>query len=146
MKKKVLLAAEFSEQVIEDQAAFKLDLAQSDIPDLCLSLCLLREELVSQVCLQSNGKLGLCLERSESTNNRLVRSPTLSLQMTRTELERLVYFFLTYYRDGWADVDHIDVEADDDVPNRMAAYVIFVVPAYKPPVSADEAKRRLGID
>jgi hypothetical protein len=51
-------------------------------------------------------------------------------------------FFLRYFRDGFAEVDHVDI---DDTANA-GGYLTFVVSEFAPPVSPDEAKRRLGLN
>lgn len=147
MKKTVMLRSELTDEVVEGQSVISLVTTPDDIRDLCLCLCLLRDGLVSEILLRSPKDFGICLEQKpDYEENRLVRSPGyVTVQLTATELERLVDFFLRYYRDGVAEVDHIDIEANENVPNRMDAYVTFFVQDYLPSVSAEEARRRLGI-
>ena len=148
MSKTLLLASASTDEVIDGQTVITLTLARNDIRDFCLCLCLLGENLVSEVLLRLPNQLGICLEQKPAyKENRLVRNRSFTtLQLTQIELERLVHFFLRYYRDGVAEVDHLDIEANENTPNRMDAYVTFVVPDYLPPVSAAEAKRRLGME
>jgi hypothetical protein len=103
--------------------------------------------LVSEILLRSRKDFAMCLEqKSDYEENRLVRSHGfVAIQLTATELERLVDFFLRYYRDGVVEVDHIDIEANENVPGRMDAYVTIFVQDYRPSVSAEEAKRKLGV-
>jgi len=147
MKKTLFLRSELTNQVIEGQPVITVTLTGDDILDVCLSLCLLRDDLVSELVLRSK-QMGLCLEQSANYDeNWLVRSPSfVRVQLTVIELERLVDFFLRYYRDGVAEVDHLDIEARENVPGQLDAYVTLVVPNYLPPVPSEEAKRKLGIE
>jgi hypothetical protein len=64
-------------------------------------------------------------------------------ELTQTSLDYVHRFFLKYYRDGIADVDHIDVEATDADTGKSGEYIKFRVPDWKQPVSPKEAERRL---
>jgi hypothetical protein len=58
-------------------------------------------------------------------------------------LEYIQAFFLKYYRDEVAEVDHVDLEAIDVATGKQGEYVTFRVPDSKPPLSAQEVKERL---
>ena len=121
MSKTLFLTSTLTDEVIDGQSVIALKLTQGDIRDLCLCLCLLRESLVAEVLLRSPNNLGICVEQKvDYKENRLVRNPSFTtLQLTRIELERLVHFFLQYYRDGAAEVDHLDIEANENAANQM---------------------------
>lgn len=147
MKKTLLLKSELTNELIERQPVITVTLTRDDVLDLCLSLCLLRDDLISELVLRSK-QMELYLEqRIEDKENWLVRSTHLvRVQLTAIELERIAVFFLRYYRDGVAQVDHLDIEAKEDVPGHLDGYVTFVVPDYLPPISSEEAKRKLGVE
>ena len=54
-------------------------------------------------------------------------------------LDFVRHFFLRYYRGGVAEVDRKDIETDE------GGYVVFAADDFTLPVSAQEAKRRLGM-
>ncbi|HLJ85253.1 MAG TPA: hypothetical protein VKZ53_00430 [Candidatus Angelobacter sp.] len=63
--------------------------------------------------------------------------------MTRKNLGHVYYFFLKYYRDGLAEVDHLDLEAIDAETGSNEIYVTFNVSESKAPMTPEEAQRRL---
>lgn len=48
-------------------------------------------------------------------------SDPLLLELTDTSLEFVQHFFLKYYRDGVAEVDHVDLEALERTTEREAS-------------------------
>jgi hypothetical protein len=62
------------------------------------------------------------------------------LTLTPGALDFVRHFFLRYYRDGVAEVDHIDVQ------NCDGGYTTICAQDSAPAVSEKEAKRRLGLD
>jgi hypothetical protein len=68
------------------------------------------------------------------------------LTITRNDIELLISFFLGYYRDGAADVDHLDFDMDPSLPGAKAATLTITVPRTRPPLSNNEVKRRLGLE
>jgi hypothetical protein len=120
------------------------------VRDWCLGLCLLSNGLIEKwsvigkneapgIDLRIAGKKGtqgLIRVRFESG------APT-ECEITRGDLEYLMHFFLKYYRDGIADVDHIDFDAIDVNTGNSELYVTFKVPDSRPAVTQEEARRRL---
>lgn len=63
--------------------------------------------------------------------------------LTRNNLDYVHQFFLKYYRDGVAEVDHLDLEAVDAETGHEEIYITFQVSESRPPLSPEEAKKRL---
>jgi hypothetical protein len=66
------------------------------------------------------------------------------LTITRNDIELLIGFFLGYYRDGVADVDHLDFNMDPGRPGAKAATLTITVPHACLPLSNNEVKRYSG--
>lgn len=117
------------------------------LKDVCLGLCMLREQLVMSVELgAASKKETLCIGRqSGGVTSAVVRRDRdrTSVLLGEIDLEMLLHFFLRTARDGVAEVDHVDVEAFDR--NGTPTSVVLKFPAHAAPVSADEVRRRLGV-
>lgn len=133
-----------------DQKAVSIDIGRNSISEWCLALCLLERNLVRLLTVTSRSELFklTILKKSQLPNS--VRGRVkwqlneAEVQVSQTELEMWLDFFLKYYRDGIADVDHIDV----DIPVQEDAkglFITFSVTDFMPPVSSEEARRRLGL-
>ena len=117
------------------------------LSDVCLGLCMLREQLLPRIELGSDSKTGALSfgRQSGSVTTALVhrdRDKTTVL-LGENDLTMLLHFFLRTVRDGVAEVDHIDVDAVDR--NGAATSVVLKFPLHTAPVSADEVRRRLDI-
>ena len=121
------------------------DLAATAPSEVAASLGLLKEQLVDRIALRpARGdwvvRVGR-LQSGEESRCRWYAARRLEVLLADGELERWLGFFLKYFRDGCAEVDHMDVEARDDAG---ATFDLTLKVAHSaPPVGADEARRRL---
>jgi hypothetical protein len=109
---------------------------------------LLSEELVEELILRPvSGSWILSLRESSAPRDIHLRKcddNAIIVSLGRIALEVCLVYFLKYYRDGLADVDHLDFEATWDTGD--ACDFSLKVALHKPPVSAEEARKRLGLD
>ncbi|HEY0017784.1 MAG TPA: hypothetical protein VGC13_15835 [Longimicrobium sp.] len=137
---------------IEDypgERVVRVRLAEGSMAPWTLGLCMLKESVVDTFSIHSEDRaFKLHVERAvdEADENAgtigVARgSTTVRASLSPTELDRWVHFFLSYLRDGYGSVDHMDVDVDG--PDPMA--LVLHVPAAAAPVSRDEAFRRLGL-
>ena len=132
---------------ISGQTILDVDLAEIDLAGWCLALCLLKENLVKTIFLTGSKRLGITQSNRKELQGRATLNLTsnpLALSISATELDYWLAFFLKYYRDGEADVDHLDIEAEILPQRRETAYVTLHVKDARPRVSAEEAKKILG--
>lgn len=126
----------------------KVSLLAILLDQVCIGLCLLREGLITTLDLiDTSAKMTLRLERAEnkgSTEIRLDKGRAV-LSLDQTELDRWMHFTLRIVRDGVAEVDHIDLDAPLADQSGRAISVIVAFPSSLPPVSEEEARRRLGL-
>lgn len=131
------------------QDALVFSFRREALNDWCLSLCLLSEGLIETLSVtEEREKMSVKIRiGARSETNRTARAtlkPDMSfLEITHNDLDRLRHFFLKYYRDGVADVDHLDLEAINADTEKKDIYITFRVPDSRPPVSPEEAERRL---
>jgi hypothetical protein len=135
----------------EAQRGILIAFEDSIIQAWCLSLSLLQNKLVKQVHLrQENGDLLLDVSLKDSIppadrGEVAITGNKLSLSLSQNELEMWTCWFLSYYRDGIAPVDHIDVDIPARQDNsRSGLFLTLKVRKATPPMSAEEAKKRIN--
>jgi hypothetical protein len=120
------------------------------LQELCLALCLLVEGLIDLLVVgdlhrEKILKLRLMGELEDNPKARVSFNTDTSLvELTPTGLKYMQHFFLKYYRDGVAEVDHIDIEAIGTSSENTDVYLTMRVGSSRPSVTPDEAKQRLG--
>lgn len=130
-----------------------VDFSDSSIEDWCIELALLRYGLCSSLCVRSsstNASFSVRIDigpQVEVSKRALAvwQGNQLKLTLTETELDCWLMFFLGYVRDGFAAVDHIDVEALPKAAGDKDAFITLKVGRSQPPLPDAEARRRLGL-
>lgn len=133
-------------KTVSYQRVVMVDLTDVPISEWCLNLCLLKEELVDTlVFLVGKQKLKFEIANIEGSAGAHVflHSNEVHVKVHPAELECWVNFFLQYYRDGVAEVDHIDVEALTIGKEPEDTYIIFTVKDALPGMSSEEARKML---
>lgn len=131
-------------QTIGYQRIIEIDLSMVNIGDWCLNLCLLKENLIQELIVIGNKKLTFKIgqfSEFEPAAKVSVKHQTIDIIVQQRELEYWTVFFLKYFRDDVAEVDHLDVEAKLDSDLSEEAYLTFKVKDAKLPISADELRR-----
>lgn len=113
-----------------------------------LAITLLREQLATCVIFRRTRPNWILRLTSVSLRNREARfnwygQARLDVEIAQVELERWQAFFLKYYRDGVAEVDHFDVSGLSS--DGSSCELVVKVGNAAPPVSGEEARRRLGL-
>ncbi|HEX3627409.1 MAG TPA: hypothetical protein VH280_18540 [Verrucomicrobiae bacterium] len=132
------------------QIVLNVEFEAQGIRDWCLGLCLLKECLVQTLIIKESGTKGkLEIERTDRKGDAdrtqaNFESEGTRLKITENDLDYLLHFFLKYYRDGWAEVDHIDLEALCTAECQDSSNT-FKVPESAAPLSVEAARKRLGL-
>ncbi len=144
--------AEARLQLFDENSTIRIKVDRELVEGVCLALTLLSLEEVDIVALfdssiSLNTRLELCrTSDSKDTSSMLTTDDGRSrLELVARDLKTILCFLLRYYRDGYGAVDHIDIEVDAKRTNNDRPYVTVVVADSAPPVSDDEARRRLGL-
>lgn len=130
------------------QVVVSVFVLKESVGDWCLGLCLLVEGLIEMLTVRGESgdqsiKLSVLSKEGRGANARISLTPYASLvELTPGGIKYLQYFFLRYYRDEFAEVDHIDLEASDTVSGE-SVYLTIRVADSQPSVSPEEAKKRL---
>jgi hypothetical protein len=141
MRKFADISIPVEEVVVEGQPLLRVHVTPVNLKDWCLCLQLLQDGLIEAFTFRQAAS-SKRIEVARGEGNRCdVKSDEdhLTLTLSAHSLDFARHFFLRYYRDGVAEVDHIDIETEAE------GYIIFTVAESLPPVSPETAKRRLGM-
>ena len=144
MKKLLKFNLAVRSSIAGGQPLLKVAIRPADVRDWLLCLHLLHDHHI-EACVFGSDENGSKLEirLGESCEWRVgSQAGHFILSLTNCGLDYMRSFFARYYRDGVAEVDHIDFETDEP---RMG-YIIVTVDESAAPVSSDEVKRILGIE
>lgn len=135
-----------------DHRSVKVEVDSEELKDWCLGLSLLNQGLIPSIEIEAPGKtMNLVIEVDDRiTDSEIGRihwdTPASGhLQISRTELESWLQFYLKASRDGFGDVDHLDVdiEGTDRAPGL---FLTLIVPRARPPrPDGDELRKKLGL-
>ena len=145
MNRRVELPIAISDKRVSYQRVITIDLGAVPIDEWCLNLCLLKEGLVDAVTFAGKGRLRIEVDHTiERARHARARSESgqVELFVHPEELDFWTSFFLKAYRDGMAEVSHIDVEAAS-IPDDEEIYVTFLAGKSAPPMPGDEARKIL---
>jgi hypothetical protein len=126
----------------EEQLFLNVHLPKAILRDWCLCLQLLQEALVEALVFRQ-GKSSQKIEFRVATSSRSDvndEEARVVIRLAASDLDFVRHSFLRYYRDEVADVDHIEVDTN------KGDYITFSVEEWLPPVSAEEARRRHGLN
>ena len=143
MKKFLKLELPVNSSVVDGQPILEVSVPRESLKDWLLCIYLLQDDLI-EACVFSDHRAGSKLEIRLGASCEWkagTQSGYFTTLLTDSALGYLRSFFARYYRDGVAEVDHIDIGSDEP----EFGYITISVDEHLPPVSSDEARRRLGI-
>lgn len=127
-----------------------VDFGNEALADWCLGLCLLKEGLIPALLIHEEIAKGtLAIQLIGQTKHRVktqasFESDATRVKITAGDLDYLLHFFLKYFRDGVAEVDHLDLDVESKT-NDQESTITFRVPVSAQPLSAEVARKRLGL-
>lgn len=143
MKKFVKLVFELNTKVIDGQPVISILIPRSSVNEWTLCLQLLYEDCIS-TCIIHNPLNGAEVEVGTGNISGHSAGAKVRQEIIRLDHHAIGFlrtFFLRYYLNGFADVDHLDIN-DEQNPG---GYIKFRVDDFSPPVSSDEARRSLDM-
>lgn len=134
----------------EVERAIFVNFTHDSIPGWLLDLALLQYELVDTVRIVDGGKsfrLRVELDADQVASAILAwEERGVLVRINRRELAAWMHFFLQYYRDGMAPVDHIDVEIPADRSKGFpGTSLILKVPLARPLGTPQETREILEL-
>jgi hypothetical protein len=139
---------EIDTRVVERTKVMGVLIQPTSSAEFCCGLLALREEGADSVLLRSSARAALVLEvGKEITNQQRATIEWLpdrvKARLSSTELDYWLAFVLSYWAKGSAPVDHIDLDVTDRSGQPLR--IVVSVSGSESGVSADEARRRLGM-
>lgn len=150
MRKHISLAMRLSVAQHLDQEVLTIHVQPPGLKDCCLGLSLFKEGLIkSLIFTELGGTQKLDLQMDENMNSsKPVACPLVNghqVILPLNTLDYLLHFFLKYYRDGFAEVDHVDLEAVKSGIEGGDFSITVSVSEAAPPVTGEDAIRRLKL-
>ena len=136
------------EQVLSGERVISIAPHDRGVTDLALALSMLLVEVIDHVELTStSNSLHVVLTHNQGApKNSLLgvgkRGHGLALELSTNHVELCLAFLLRYVRDGFGEVDHLDLEGTSK--GEQAVTVILRVPSARAPMSPEEAHRLMG--
>ena len=138
-------------RILESEQRVVVDFKDLSLQLWCLNLVLLNAGMISKLSVINRGeqdgfRLELKLVGDDHIDARargVLDRDVLDLEISERELGYWLVYFLKYFRDGVADVDHIDVEILDRCAPGSLITLTFRIAKAIPPLSPEEARRRL---
>jgi hypothetical protein len=129
---------------VSGSSALALLIGRSALGRFLIELCLLREGLTERLVLTDrNRRLSVAAGAVSKLGRFKSSEDDFAVSLSAVQLELVCTFLLKYYRDGEAEVDHIDVELDSDEGCGVA--LVIKAENAKKPIGGSEAKRLLGL-
>lgn len=124
--------------------AIELPIASSEVPILICEITLLLFGRAAQLSLlfPLQKKVLLTVSAGSSTVDGTDVQP-ISLNLSRIHLEFVLGYLCTWYRDGVAEVNHIDVELKGSEGAGSDCTLVVKADQSQPPLSGEEAERIL---
>ena len=108
-----------------------------------ISLTLLLFEKIQLI--EFPGKFVIISDNEEQSKSRFImKGKVMYLELIRRDLEFVMGFLLDYERDGFAPVDHIDVELSDPTIKSNTSTLIILAKDFGKPLSAQELNKLLS--
>lgn len=124
---------------LEHQRVLKLHVPLAALNDWCIGLQLLSAKLIDAMAIRAASETQLRIGIGATSSFEASSPKKIHIELTADAVEYVMMFFLKYFRDGYAEVDHIDIE----VPS--GDYITFSVDDYAAPLSAEELRRRFPV-
>jgi len=125
----------------------KLRVTVDGIERLALGLTLLAEDLIERLELPGKHGATIVVSRDPNGGDPILglHGPRIDLRLSFDTVEYLQIVCLQAVRDGFAAVDHIDLDCVDSEKPTEKVYFTFYFPIYAPPITPEETRRRLGL-
>lgn len=126
----------------KDSWAIILPVSSGDVVALICEISLLLFDRSEQVSLLFESGQKLIVSKTDG-DSRVSGSDADAgpLCMSRRDLESLFCFLLTWYRDGIAEVNHIDIELRADASVGQDCTIVIQSEVSQPPLPGNEAAR-----
>lgn len=124
--------------------AIRVQIESTAVAPLCCELMMLLFEKAEKLSLLfgHNHKLILAVtsEMSHATGD---NEKAIPINLSRIDFEFLLGFLLSWYRDGIAEVNHVDIELRSDNASGNDCTLVIEAEISRPPMPSEEVERIL---
>lgn len=142
--KKVNIDSEITLKNFGNQWQLKLLLDQKVAVQLCMALVLLRERLTNVLGLKFSNFLMVLKpsqDRYSYSNSESPQNGTFNGEISTDSIDYILHYVLKYYRDGFAEAEHIDIEFSG---SNGREFTLTINCSSHTEYSADDIKKMLG--
>lgn len=124
--------------------AIRVPIETAEVPSLCCELVLLLYGKADRLVLKGVHSQKLALTCGGDQSSATGQNPlSIPVNLSRRDLEFLLGFLVTWYRDGMAEVNHVDIQLQgDDVAGEDCMLVVEALSS-QPPLTANEIEKLL---
>ena len=124
--------------------AIELPIAGPEVQNLICEATMLLFGRATQLSLHFPGqkKVLLTVSNEESTVNGMDEQPT-AVSLSRNDLEFVIGYLITWYRDGAAEANHIDIDLRGTDANGSECTLVVKADHSQPPLSCEVAEQIL---
>lgn len=94
-----------------------LDILEEQVTSWCIALTALRENLIEKIPINSIVSTHKGIIHKANYNDYSIEG-TFILGLNQNTIEYIIVFLLKYLRDGWSEVDHLDVSTTSFKNNK----------------------------
>lgn len=144
MKHLIKLSGLLEVKSIDNQECVQIKCRKSEVTALALALCLLRDKLIQSIIIvgAKGSKLEISQYPGKFSGVRISKSAgQIDIALPQVSIDMVLHFYLIYYRDGLADVSHVDIETDERA--TTSGYLTFFAADSKEPITAKELEDHL---
>ena len=123
--------------------AAELTVRSSEVTSLICELTLLIFGKSNQLTLSSASSDTVLAVSKEKSSVEVRDTRRFLMSMSRNDLEFIVSYLLAWYRDGFAEVDHIDLELSGAVDCGTNCTLVVRAEVSRYPMNGEEAQRML---
>ena len=123
--------------------AVELTVRSSEVTSLICELTLLIFGKSNQLTLSSASSDTVLAVSKEKSSVEVCDTRRFLVSMSRNDLEFIVCYLLAWYRDGFAEVDHIDLELSGTEDCGRNCTLVVRAEASRYPMDGEEAQRML---
>lgn len=131
----------------EESWSLEIEIRPDGVVPLLMEIALIEHDLAHLVTIQSKkSSKYVVLSTADNPSHVQYRDGRLHVSLSSNDMGLLAAYILQYYRDHCAPVDHIDIEVEHGGSLGKDAVLVIRTAHFAKPMSADEAKKLLGID
>lgn len=125
--------------LVESEEIVIVEFVEISTAEVCAFFCLLNEGMIQCVAVAGTRMVKFCSadDGNQGLHGRIsISDKLLTLELSKLEIEYILTFFLTLFRDEYSEVDHIDLDLISKSADVSSVQVVIKVGDDTNPISA----------